>query len=332
MEQEKPYWFVLNYICQSLSKKSVASAIVDKFNSNTDASLDLFAPTFVSVSKHNGKVSRQELPLTYHYVFVRGMLDDIKKLCAMDNGFSFVLNHGGDFRYLTVTDADMESFKLIAGVYANALPCFMTSEVALEEGDLVQVIDGDFAGLTGTYVAKRGGRNGKLMISVSQKCAVVVYDIRAEYVRILRFADGARRAYDLIDAFVPVLLKAMRVYNDGRKLEPTEVARLTVFCKRMGEAQLGNMKLYGKLQVLLMGASRILGDEPLFQRSCAAFEHSVCYMTNPWTRALVLLIQGIIYSDASAIKSGYDLIAINTPASMFQNQLLNEYNYYIKDK
>ena len=141
MHADVSQWYVLNHIDSTLGKQeAVVRSKIEKFNLSQSASLEVFAPTFVSVVNIGGKCVRTEHPLTFHYVFVKGTFDAVKKLCAMAGGFSFVFNHGGAGRYAILADRQMEDFRTIARAYQNRLPFFYIDDVDLEAGDKVEVV------------------------------------------------------------------------------------------------------------------------------------------------------------------------------------------------
>lgn len=210
--------------------------------------------------RKDGKARMVEKPLLYHYVFVRGTTDEIKKLCSLTAGFSFVLNRGGNGRYVTLTDESMKSFMTIAQCYGNRLPCYQTSTLELEEGDEVEVLDGRFAGLRGTYVPVKGATSGNILVAVAGNLAAVVYDVNTSFVRVLRFAKNTKRAYDQVEAFVPRLFTALRKYHLGESLTTAEISPVSAFCRRFESVKIDNGKLDAKMQMLLMAANRLRAD------------------------------------------------------------------------
>lgn len=125
MVSEDKKWFILNHFeALPAPRRQTAQTCIDRFNSAGGCQLELFAPTFVKAVNINGRQIKREQPLTFHYVFVRGTLDEIKRLCSLSNGFSFVLNRSSEERYATVDDKRMDDFKAIARAYSNSLPFF----------------------------------------------------------------------------------------------------------------------------------------------------------------------------------------------------------------
>lgn len=331
MDKVAVHWFVLNHIKLTNAKAATPQSEVAKFNTINNSSIELFAPTFVRMVERNGKPVRKDEPLTFHYVFVRGTTEDVKQLCSLPNGFSFVLNRGSESRYVTVSDKNMADFKAIARAYSNSLPCFSPDDIALEDGDLVEVVYGDFPGLTGTYIPKKGGKTGNIYIAVSHDLASVVYNIRAEYVRVLEFAKGSKRAYDQIEAFIPKLFKALRLYAADEPIPAPILSPLVIFCRRMSAVRIDNPKLDAKLQALLMCATHILGDTDGHAAATARFARRRNAITNPWLQALVLLLQATTTHNPALLHDGLALLSTLTPTSSTHHLLLSEYTHHIQE-
>lgn len=252
-------WYILTFIPASLSiARQHAQHWISLFNSRENTSLEVFAPRFIKYSPEDKKES--SLPLTFHYVFVKGTEKELKRLCAAGFGFIFVLNKTKDEeRYATISEADMLSFKIIASHYSNALPYFSLEDTKLEEGDLVEVIDGDFPGLKGRYFPKPKSPYGSIILKVSQNLGTVVYDIHVKSLRILEFAKGSRRCYDRIDAILPLLNSAQEKYRKGESLTEKEITELTIFHRRMERVKLPGARLRDKLSSILTSITTMLG-------------------------------------------------------------------------
>ncbi len=322
-------WFVLNHIPLSQSRQSRADAEIELFKRISGCDLFLFAPTLVKMVKGREKLRMQESPLLFHYVFVRGRLEDVRALCGATNGFSLIKDRAGSCGYLVISTAAVEAFMQVARMYHNEVPCFSTYEIDLEKGDEVEVVEGDFPGLRGTYIPKRGGRSGNLLIEVTQSLAAVVYDIKADYVRILKFAKGSKRPNDQMDAVIPKLYKAMRTYSAGGQLRREEMAPLLVFCRRMGSVKLETPKLNARLQVILLAIARLMGDREAEARAETRLQKYAAAMTNPSTRAFALLCEAVLTHTPSLLSEGAEFLDISVKTSIFQNSLRNEYAFYL---
>lgn len=275
-------WLVLNYI--NPTPADSPQKAIDRFRLiNPDADIELFAPKFIQIVRHQGQLIKKESPLTFHYIFLRASYQDALSLCAMHNGFSLILDHAGSDRYLSVSDTNMESFRQIARVYGNNLPCYPLADLQLEEGDLVEVVTGDFPGLQGTYIPRRGGRTGNIYIAVSQNLATVAYDVRADYIRVLKFAPTTRRPYDIIDAFIPRLEKAVSFDRNGLSIPPDLLSHLIIFSRRMGSVKIDSPKIEAKLQALLWSANTLLGRHDEAEKNRERFQKLLPNLTNPVT-------------------------------------------------
>lgn len=364
-----PRWYILNHISQGQSAR-VARETIDRFNatygyssvgtsdidgqhgvpgdlsrlssgmpdpecgiiSGSVAPIDLFAPGYFEQSvRPDGRRTFRRVSLAYHYVFVRGTLQQVKALCAAPNGFSFVLNRASSARYAIASDAEMAAFRIIARGYQNTMPFFSIEDVDLEHGDLVEVVNGDFAGLRGTYIPRQGSSSGKIVLAIAMGRGTCAYDISVSDIRILSFAPGTTRAHDQIEAFIPHLLAALREHHDNRPIPPSLVTRLTVFTRRMDLVRLSSAKLAAQLHALLMAAYILLGDPRNADRHRALYLRSLPAVTNPWTLILLRLIDSLVPVASGPLPESYDLRAIqlpSSPVSRFQRLIAAELTHY----
>ena len=323
---ENPRWFVLNYV--GLAFQNMAKKAIDRFNVSQNCDLSLFAPTYVVREERCGEIRMRTVNLTFHYVFVRGTYADVKLLCSQNNGFSFLIDRSGSERYATVSDREMANFKNIARAYKNCLPYFPLDEIDLEEGDLVEVVRGDFPGLVGIYTPKARGNSGNIILNVYKKVGTIAFNVKATDVRVLEFSRKSTRANDQIDAVVPHLLKALRLYREVEALPTALIAKLTVFCNRMGVVRLNNRKLDVRLQALLYGCYVILGNSQEATLAKARYKKIEDVVTNEWTSSLIELIFAVTDNDAERLKSAQIRIKELTPSSKAQHMLAEEYTFY----
>lgn len=100
------HWFVLHFIRPTITARP--QTYIDTFNRDI-ARVELFAPTIKPAQIVDGQVVFKERLLTYHYVFVKGTLKDVKELCATQgNGFSLLVDRGSEKRYGIVSDSAMQ--------------------------------------------------------------------------------------------------------------------------------------------------------------------------------------------------------------------------------
>lgn len=324
----RPRWYVLNHIAPAAA--GAASKAVDRFNASAPAALELFAPTYVVREVRDGETRFRTAALTFHYVFVRGTLPEVKALCAQPNGFSFLIDRAAADRYATVSDSTMAAFRTIAHAYNNRLPYFSLADIELEAGDLVEVIHGDFPGLTGTYIPTPKSRSGNVVLTIYNNVGTVAFNVKASDVRVLRFSPLTTRANDQLDAFLPVLLSALRHHAASGPLPRTLAAKLAVFTGRMAAVKMDTRKLDARLRMLLYGAHTLLGDTAEASAALARYDRVKDAVTNPWTRAAHRLILAVL---TGSQKSELQLMKEESPppASKLQRLILAEYTHYLEE-
>lgn len=314
-------WYVLNHILRS-GHRDEARRAVERFNRSRGVALRLFAPTYVVREQTpEGQTRMRVASLTFHYIFVQGDLSQVKQLCSLENGFSLLLNHGGSERYAIIPDAQMRHFQTIARAYENNLPYYPLADIELESGDLVEVVNGDFPGLIGTYMPRHGGKSGNIVLQVAQNLGTIAYDIKATDVRVLRFAKDSTRAYDQIDAFVPRLLDAIQSHCAGMRLTTAQRAVLAVFFKRMEVVKLANVKLEAKLQALLCATAQILGDVDQAETRRLRYRRISASITNQWTKALAEYIIASTCGSRSEALAAAEKIAAMHPETKMQHTI-----------
>lgn len=310
-------WYILNYVPPRGHRRSALPALIDAFNASLlkrgdflhagPKPIELFAPTFISLTEEHGHVHKIEKPLLYHYIFVKGAERDVKELCRTMEGFSFVLNRASESnsqrgdsenkprtrsRYLTLSDEILEQFRIVAHYHSGKLPCYPLEGVNLEEGDKVQIVSGPCAGLTGTYISRKGGKSGNILVAVDAALAVVVYDVKAEYVRVLEFARDSRRVYDQLDAFAAKLTPYItspltKDPGAGGGVPLSLIAAATTFTSRLGSVKIPNPKLDARLQILLYAGYSILGDREGAGVALGKYESLSTHVTNPNTLSFI---------------------------------------------
>ena len=68
---DSPQWFILNHIgTPAMRQAATAKRVVDSFNSRENTTLELFAPTIVSMTAVGNNIVQTEKPFVFHYVFV----------------------------------------------------------------------------------------------------------------------------------------------------------------------------------------------------------------------------------------------------------------------
>lgn len=322
-------WYLLNFIPRSANKNDRdPETIISCFNRTTgNKQLEVFAPTFVAANSDLRTGRRKLKPLLYHYVFVKGNILTVKRLCQLQKGFSFVVNRGNPERYAAISENEMATFRRIASFYSNRLPLFSVSDLNLEEGDKVEIIEGDFPGLRGYYFPRQRSSSGNIMLKVTQNMATVLYDIKASSVRILEFSKGSRRSFDLIDAILPVLFSAMRSYRSTGQTDEQERSRLSLFSLRMGAARTGSKKTDAKLAAILWAIYHLLGNVNAEEKARERYTELRTAITNPATLALAALLESVAANRSEMIEKGKEYLR-RAKSSAANDMLRKEFEYY----
>lgn len=281
-----------------------ARRLVDTYNANAtaDASkapdapvadpgpVELFAPVIAAYTHNDGRVTRRERALTYQYIFVRATTAQIRALCAIHRALVPVMNPDNTHTYAVVADTAMDAFRRIAAAMRNSLPLYDIRDLALEEGDLVEIAEGPFAGLRGIYIPRRASTSGNIVIRATEGLGAVLYDVRARYVRVLRFSPHTRRAYDQTDAILPRLFAALRLHTDHKPLPDNLITHLTVFIRRMENAQIPGDKARARLLAILAAAATVLADDTRAAAFRARLSRLTPAVTSPLTLSLLTLL------------------------------------------
>lgn len=327
IRQEK-HWYILQHLQPAgAATRRTVQDVIDAYNSVNHTDLELFAPTMTQLVERDGQYIRRIVPLAYHYVFVRGADSEVSQLCTTSGRFAFLLNHGSERRHATVSDSQLDGIRLISMHFNNALPFFNISDVDLEEGDKVEVVEGAFPGLVGYYMPRNRSNSGDLVLSVSGEFGSIVYDIPARSVRVLEFSRKSRRGYDQIDAFVPQLYTALRAYHRREAMSASLLTRLTVFCRRMEHVRMPNAKIESKLAMLLWGAYAVLGQAAEAEAMRRRLEQLLPRVTAHATLALYHLIAGVVSNNTDHHRRSRHCLSAATQSKSTQS-LAAELDYY----
>ncbi len=331
LESDEKQWYVLNFVNKSGNQS--LKDVIDKFNRDGH-SLELFAPIIRSAQFINGKIRYVERLLTFFYIFVKGTLDEIKELCGrQDNELSLLINRSSpNHRYAIISDDAMENFKIIARAHTNTIPFFNINDIELSEGDVVEIVEGDYAGLKGIFIPRARSNKGNLVIAATADMGSVLWDVDAKIVRILEFAHDTRRQYDLVDSFIPKMLPILRKFHAEEALTEKEKSQLNVFNQRMGIVSPANPKAEAKLLAVLMCVQFILGDMAGYRCTKQRFEKHRSALTNIWSMALIELMLSVAHNDMPRLEEAYNSIKNSVDKlTNTQIQLLEEFQHYIPD-
>lgn len=259
--------------------------------------MEFFAPTLVRVTASDRTPVRRELPLACQYVFMRAsavQLSEFRRECQLINPVANLtaIEASGATRYLTLPDATMAIFQRVAAAYRHEIPVFRPGEIDLTRADEIEIVGGDFNGLSGRLLRQQGASGGTVVFEIGNRYMASVAHVDPRYIRILRFAPGRKNAYELIDNFVKRRLRpAMEAYTASglRPLEALapEAVQLEGFVQRYGDARIESAKMRPKLAALLAACFAMLGDEPRAMEQSALAKEELEAVTNPTTLTLI---------------------------------------------
>ena len=327
--KEEELWYLLNYIPPSVGyTRKKAEDWVKEFNKKTGETIEIFAPRFFTLYQNSDNGSARETPLLFHYVFLKGPFQTLKCFCNTGAGFSFVINKGSSIRYAVLKQKDLDNFRIIADYYSNRLPYYSLQDIKLEEGDVVEVADGPFRGLTGIFFPKSRSNSGKIVLQVSQDLGTVVYDINARFIRILEFSNLSRRGYDNIDAVIPKLLECLRKSASCETLSTSDISNLQIFCQRLGKTKLENKKIDAKLKAMLVASYILLHEQDEANKILGKFRKIENAVTSDSTKAFINLLFAISFNDCQLFEKGKSFLSQTEKESSFITRLREEYRFY----
>ncbi len=203
-----------------------------------DDPVEYFMPICVEMSTLFGQARMRRRKLLGNYIFMRDTYRNILEAKQVVESM-WLLPHPdhkeGRHEFMTISDHDMDMFRAIARAYANELPCYPIGMVDLEEGDKVEIVGGDFDGMSGTLQCSQGRNGGKVMMAIGDLFIVATPDVKPQYIRILEFGKGNRHPYRQFEAHLPRAMQALKhLYGSDKEdgLTTEDLAAMTIFTGR----------------------------------------------------------------------------------------------------
>lgn len=183
-----------------------------------------------------GKEVMATRKMLYTYIFVRDTEAGVRELKHFIPQLHMLSHPGGDLqgrrRYMTVSDREMDMFRIIADAFSGQLPCYRFDEVDLEEGDLVQVVGGVFDGVEGRLRCTRGREGGQVLLALGNLLLVSTGDIAPQFIRILEFGKGNRHPYRQFETHLPRAVAALAKRLTDGTLPVEDLPQQLVFTGR----------------------------------------------------------------------------------------------------
>lgn len=133
-------WFAL--VTRSRAEKKVAERISEQWNT--------FLPLQTQWRQWSDRKKKIQVPLIPSFIFVKTTERELSKI-VQDDGIVRVLRYLG--KPAIVRDEEIEVLRLIT---ANTDKIQTITPIDLSKGDLVEVLQGPFAGLKASYINHRG--------------------------------------------------------------------------------------------------------------------------------------------------------------------------------
>lgn len=260
-------WYVLTGYALDKKRNQPIEAQVARYNRESGADIEVFAPTFVKAYNKDKEPRRRLLPMVCQYFFLRGELAQVKDFRYRNREYNLIHDRADTDpdAYMSLTDEEMSGFKSLALAYKYKMPCFSLSEVDLVACDKVRIVGGEFAGVEGFLVSQQGRDGGRVIMKVSESLGVETLDINPKYIQVLSFAKGSKRIYDKIDSYIPKLRRAMEYKMRYGDLDVSNTAAVSYFITRFGAANIPSAKMRAKVSALLMASYYLMGDTERYE-------------------------------------------------------------------
>ncbi len=277
-----------------------------------------FAPMLVEESKRNAKTVQK--PMCLNYVFVRSTVCEIQMFRQTHPEYNLIRKKATERHrpeYLSVTDRDMQMFMIVAKAYRNGVPCYTAADMKrLNKGDRVRIIGGEFSGVEGILLTRKGKDGGYVVINVCNRIAVPTLCIRSKYIKVVAFSEDNDHLYKKMFGYYPKIRRAMRNHNGGRGIDDADRRSVSAFLSRYGEINVASDKMRGKYMAFVMMSHKVAGNEAecrYYMRECLASLPSV---TNPTTRALIYTalfactLNALYLNKAEELASSWDTLRL----------------------
>lgn len=251
------HWFVLKSRYTSLPFREPLKS----------AGMEYFLPTYFSFQNVGGRKVRVERALVFNFIFVHAVVNEVKDFVKHNDGLSLVYRHRAildnnitpEQQLLIVPDKEMNMFIRTVGQYSSEIPFFRPSELDLEKGDHVRILEGAFAGVEGVLVSQQGKDGGRVMVSISDFLAVPTLDIRPEHLEIISFAPVGKHMYKKFDSFILRARKALQ-HHRSSLLDDADRGALQIFLRRFSSLETPTVNMRLKLLVYQLICHTCLGN------------------------------------------------------------------------
>lgn len=174
---EEPVWFAMS---APYRREKKAQELLDS------KGIENYVAMHYETVVRRGVKKRVRVPVIHNLVFAHCTRSEID---AVKRGVSYLQFHTtrveGKNVPIVVPDAQMEQFRKVCDTFDSDLRFFGPGEVDLAKGTKVRILEGQFKGVTGTFVRVAGSRTRRVVVEVPLVVYVATAYIAPEDLEIL---------------------------------------------------------------------------------------------------------------------------------------------------
>ena len=174
---EEPVWFALS---APYRREKKAQELLDS------KGIDKYVAMHYETVVRRGIKKRVRVPVIHNLVFAHCTRSEID---AVKRGVPYLQFHTtrveGKNVPIVVPDAQMEQFRKVCDTFDSDLRFFGPGEVDLAKGTKVRILEGQFKGVTGTFVRVAGSRTRRVVVEVPLVVYVATAYVAPEDLEIL---------------------------------------------------------------------------------------------------------------------------------------------------
>ena len=162
-------WYVARV---TYSRETILKEFLDSRN------IENFLPMRYVYTLKGRKKVRKLVPAIHNFVFIHSSketIDRIKRETEYKCPIRYMVNSQREI--ITVPNEQMKSFIAVSGTYNEQIQFLSGTEKNYKVGDLVRVIDGEFAGVEGRLIKVQGSKYRQLIVEIHGVMAVITAKI-----------------------------------------------------------------------------------------------------------------------------------------------------------
>ena len=311
-QKQEKRWYILRLPSANNKARDELAAESERRSRIKMPPLEYFAPVFTDVDSVGGKSRPVTKPLYLNYVFMRSTVDAINKFRTSYPHYNLIRRSrtAASDDCLYVGDSEMRMMQVMARVLDNTMLCLSPDMAALNKGDRVRIIGGDFAGVEGILLTRQGRDGGRVVINVCNQFAVSTLTIRPEFIKVISFDKDGRHLYKKLDSYYPRIRRAMRRHVAMQAVSAAEREAVETFVARFGTVEIPSEKIKGKYLAFMLMSHTVLGSHPdlrnYYAWQCSQLIPSI---TNDTTRAFILTAMYACTRDAKYRHVAEDIVS-----------------------